>query len=386
MVDQGARHLVLVGRSLPSREAQEQISQWQATGAEIVFAQGDICQASDLQKILANIAQFQPPLRGILHLAGVLDDKVLLGQNWDSFAKVMKPKVQGAWNLHRQTQNLPLDFFVMFSSIASVIGSPGQGNYSAGNAFLDALAHYRQQQNLPALSINWCPWAEAGMAADLGHSHEQRWTATGISVLTPEQGLNILEQLFNQSCSQISVIQADWSKFLQHFPADHQPVLLSQLATHLSARSLANSSTTPVQYQLLEQLKAVTPKQRPTILTSYLQKAVGTVMGQDSLPETQVGFFDMGMDSLMTLELKNNLQTSLGITLTATVTYEYSTIETLAEYLLTQVIPIEQPSALDSLETVSNPEEIKILAEIEKLSVNELEALINEELAVLSQG
>jgi acyl carrier protein/short-subunit dehydrogenase len=357
----------------------------QMAGAEIIVAQADVAQEGEVQRVLAEIAQSLPPLRGILHLAGVLDDKVLLRQNWESFARVMAPKVQGAWNLHSQTQDLPLDFFVLFSSIASVLGSPGQGNYSAANAFLDALAHHRRRQNLPALSINWCPWAEAGMAADVGN-REQRWTATGVRTLTPEQGLHVLEQLLDQSSTQVGVLQVDWSKFIQQFPATHQPLLFSQLVAELYSQPLAASSATQAQYQFLEQLKAAPSKQRLTILVNYIQNAVSTVMGCDSLLETQVGFFEMGMDSLMTLELKNLLQTSLGITLPSTLTYEYSTIEALAEYLLNKVVLVDEPLVSEAQFKNATKEQTNILAEIEQLSVNELEALIDGELALLNRG
>lgn len=382
MVNQGARHLVLVGRSHPSSNASEQISLLQAAGAKIVVAQADISQESEVQKVLADIAQSLPPLRGILHLAGILDDKVLLRQNWASFAKVMAPKVQGAWNLHSQTQDLPLDFFVLFSSIASVLGSPGQGNYSAANAFLDALAHHRRLQNLPALSINWCPWDEAGMAADLGNRGEQRWTTTGVSVITPEQGLQVLGQLLNQSSTQIGVLQVDWSKFFRQFPANHQPLLFSQLLEELHSQPLAQLPATEVEHQLLEQLQAALPTERQTILVNYLQNAVATVMRTDSLPEIEVGFFEMGMDSLMTIELKNRLQTSLEITLASTLTYDYSTIQALADYLLNKVVPVEASSESEAeFDDTTN-----ILAEIEQLSANELAALVDRELAALERG
>ncbi len=386
MVNQGARHLVLVGRSHPSSQASEQIGMLQAAGAEIIVAQADISQESEFQRVLVDIAKSLPPLRGILHLAGILDDKVLLRQNWQSFAKVMAPKVQGAWNLHFQTQDLPLDFFVLFSSIASVLGSPGQGNYSAANAFLDALAHHRRQQNLPAMSINWCPWDEAGMAADLGNHGEQRWTATGVSVVKPEQGLQVLEQLLNQSSPQIGVLQVDWSKFLSQFPANHQPLLFSQLVQEVHSQPLAQSPATQVQYQLLEELQAALPKQRQTLLVIYLQNTVATVMRTDSLPEIEVGFFEMGMDSLMTMELKNRLQTSLEITLASTLTYEYPTIQALAEYLLNILVPVEASSDSETEFNETTQEQTNFLAEIEHLSSNELAALIDKELAALERG
>ncbi|NJO93485.1 MAG: KR domain-containing protein [Hydrococcus sp. RM1_1_31] len=139
------------------------INQLETAGANIHVKQADISKQDDIIRII-------PPslkLRGIIHAAGILDDGVLMQQNWERFEKVLTPKIQGAWNLHLATQNYSLDFFVLFSSAASLIGSAGQANYCAANAFLDAFAHYRQGLGLPALSINWGAWSNVGMAAKL---------------------------------------------------------------------------------------------------------------------------------------------------------------------------------------------------------------------------
>jgi acyl carrier protein len=220
------------------------------------------------------------------------------------------------------------------------------------------------------------------MAADLGNRGEQRWTTTGVSVITPEQGLQVLGQLLNQSSTQIGVLQVDWSKFFRQFPANHQPLLFSQLLEELHSQPLAQLPATEVEHQLLEQLQAALPTERQTILVNYLQNAVATVMRTDSLPEIEVGFFEMGMDSLMTIELKNRLQTSLEITLASTLTYDYSTIQALADYLLNKVVPVEASSESEAeFDDTTN-----ILAEIEQLSANELAALVDRELAALERG
>lgn len=388
MVNRGARHLVLVGRSGASSYASEQISTLKEAGAEIVVAKADISKESEVRRVLADITGSLPPLRGIIHLAGVLNDGVLLRQDWESFAKVMAPKVAGAWNLHSQTQDMPLEFFVLFSSIASLLGSPGQGNYAAANAFIDALAHYRRLRKLPALSINWSPWGETGMAAGLGSRGEQRWTAAGISVIEPQQGWQVLEQLLSQLSAQIGVLPVDWSKFLQQFPADAEPPFFSQIVHELRSGQAAESPSAQPQYELLERLKAAPAKQRQTILATYIQNEVATVLRHDSsqLPELQLGFFEMGMDSLMTLELKNRLQTSLGHSLPSTLTYEYPTIDALAGYLLSEMLSFEASPVSNTQFQEDTKEQTEVLAEIEQLSVDELEALINEELAALVRG
>src|SRR5262249_45550766 len=136
------------------------------TGASVLVMQADVANFTDVGRLITT-CQTQGPLRGIVHAAGVLDDGVLTQQSAERFSRVMAPKVHGAWNLHTHSRQLQLDFFVSFSPMASLLGSAGQSNYAAANAFLDALAHHRRAHGLPSLTINWGPWAEVGMAARL---------------------------------------------------------------------------------------------------------------------------------------------------------------------------------------------------------------------------
>ncbi|PYS24487.1 MAG: hypothetical protein DMF72_05330, partial [Acidobacteria bacterium] len=159
LFQQGARYLALLGRSDPSNNANAVLNDLRARGAEILVIKADVAQREELAAALAEIDRSQPPLRGIIHAAGTLDDGVLIQLDRERFEGVMRPKVDGAWNLHVLTLDRPLDFFVFFSSAASVLGSPAQGNYAAANAFMDALAHRRRSQGRPALSINWGSWS-----------------------------------------------------------------------------------------------------------------------------------------------------------------------------------------------------------------------------------
>src|SRR5258708_11587520 len=140
------------------------------TGAQVTVAREDVTREEQVAGVLAGIDESMPPLRGIIHAAGVLDDGLLLNLDRERLAAVMAPKVEGAWNLHALTLNRPLDFFVLFSSVASALGSPGQGSYAAANAFLDALSQHRRTLGLPSLTINWGPWAAVGMAAQANGS------------------------------------------------------------------------------------------------------------------------------------------------------------------------------------------------------------------------
>jgi epothilone polyketide synthase D len=188
LADGGAGQIILIGRSLPSGKANATIAALRGRGADVVVRQADVGDLPELERILAEIPA-AVPLRGVVHAAGTLADATFGNITADQLRDVMRPKVSGAWNLHLSTEHLPLDFFVMFSSIASVLGSPGQGSYSGANAFLDAMAAYRQSRGLPALVVNWGPWAGDGMAA----GHTRRLELLGFHPLEPARALRALE-------------------------------------------------------------------------------------------------------------------------------------------------------------------------------------------------
>ncbi|MBV7331276.1 SDR family NAD(P)-dependent oxidoreductase [Chloroflexi bacterium TSY] len=188
----GARHLVLCGRSGATGK-EEALEALQKQGAQLLVIQADVTDSDDVTRIMKTIEDQAPPLRGIIHAAGVLDDGVLRQQTVERFERVLKPKVQGAWNLHLHTLDMQLDFFVCFSSVASLLGNPGQGNYATANAFLDALAHHRRTLGLPGQSINWGPWAESGMAAD--DETLNRLASLGMAAFSGSEGIDLFHSL-----------------------------------------------------------------------------------------------------------------------------------------------------------------------------------------------
>ena len=206
LVSQGVRHLMLCGRNSPSFTATEAMDDLRRAGAQVLFVQADVVRSEEVARLLAEMQSSMPPLRGVFHAAGTLDDGLLVQQDWPRFSTVMAPKVAGAWNLHRATRGVPLDCFVLFSSAASLLGASGQGNYAAANAFLDALAHHRGQQGLPGLSINWGPWADGGMSAARDGLGAAQWLARGIGTLTPQQGMEALVRLLPGSSAQVAVL------------------------------------------------------------------------------------------------------------------------------------------------------------------------------------
>jgi myxalamid-type polyketide synthase MxaE and MxaD len=217
LVTRGARHLLLIGRRGPSEAAAAVLQELRDAGATVISAAADVGNFAELSQV---IAMAEPALCGVFHCAGVLDDGIVIKLNRERLHAVMKPKVEGAWNLHRLTASLSLDHFVLFSSAASLLGSPGQANYSAANAYLDALAHYRHGLSLPALSVNWGPWAEIGLAA-AQENRGRRLAAQGLGSLTPEQGIRALELLLGQANAPpaIAVLPFNLRQWREFYPA-----------------------------------------------------------------------------------------------------------------------------------------------------------------------
>lgn len=339
LADQGARYLVLMGRSAPSAKVQAVIRELEEAGTQVMIGQADVAQAEQVAAVLAQIDAAMPPLRGIVHAAGTLDDGVLLQQEWERFTKVMAPKIAGTWNLHTLTQNRPLDFFLMFSSIAATLGSPGQGNYAAANTFMDAMAHYRHEQGLPALSINWGGWTDVGMAATLDSQNNQRWAAIGVGLITPDQGVQTLTRLLQQDLAQMVVLPVQWPKFMQQFIAGQEPPFLTEMAAAVREQEPVTPLAV-IQSALMQRLEAARASERPELLLAHVREQAAQVLGLDDPdaldPETPLR--DLGMDSLMAVQLRNLLSESLARPLPATLMFNYPTIGDVADYLSREVL------------------------------------------------
>ncbi|MCC5610266.1 beta-ketoacyl reductase [Nostoc sp. CHAB 5834] len=370
MVENGAQHLVLTGRRGASEAVQQEINKLEQAGAQVLVVPADISNRDDVSRLLVDVKNSMPSLRGIIHAAGVLQDGMLLGQTTESFSKVMAPKVAGAWNLHTLTQDLELDFFVCFSSVSALLGSPGQGNYAAANAFMDALAHHRRALGLPAVSINWGPWRDAGMADALSSREQARWAEQGISTIGLEPGLQILQDILTQDVAQVGVLPVDWAKFLGQLPPNLEFPFLEVFASQVEPAQTAKS-------QFLEQLEAASVKEKRSLLLTHVRSLIAKVLDLKSPEEIDIyqGFTDLGMDSLMAVELKNRLQTSLECSISASLVFDYPTVATLVDYLAGEML-----STSDVIES-KVAEQIIPESNFDDLSDSEAEALLLSKLA-----
>jgi len=380
MVERGARCLILMGRSLPSDDAANTLREWESFGVRVKVIAADVSRAEDVKRVLAEAAADFPPLLGVVHAAGVLDDGVLQQQTWDRFEHILAPKMAGAWNLHCLTRHMELDFFVMFSSAASLFGSAGQGNYVAANAFLDALAHHRRANNLCALSINWGVWSEAGLAAD--RNAGQRLARRGLQPLEPTQGLDAFERLLGSPEAQVAVLPIRWARFLAQFPAGSVPPLFREMAE--AKKHSADSTATS---ELLQRLKEAPPDECRGIIAAQIREHTLKVLGlpASSNLDPRQPLHELGLDSLMAVELRNAIARTVGSSLPASLLFDYPTVETIAAYLSREVLRLE--SAAESAPTAGGSDNrTRLLDQLEQIDEEEAEALLAEKLLAFGAG
>lgn len=304
LVDKGARHLILVGRSgVSSTESRDAIATLKHRGVVVKVQQVDISDAAQTKSMLVGLAADGPPLKGIFHAAMVIDDGTLLHLDRERFRRVMAPKVDGCWNLHRWTLDQPLDFFVLFSSISAVIGNPGQANYAAANAFLDAFAQYRQAQGLPALSINWGRIEEVGYVArnsEIIETLEKR----GILGISVTRAISIMERLLAQHVANAIVA-----------PVQLPPLGLPPKFVRIQR---SNADETRGEQRQKGQGRALIlqapPEKRVEVAEQCVTQLISHTLGipADRLDQERP-LNELGLDSLMAVELINQLESDLEV-------------------------------------------------------------------------
>jgi aryl carrier-like protein len=376
LADRGARHVVLASRRRPDDESRGALERLTSRGVDVRAESVDVGDAGALGALLRKIASTMPPLRGVFHAAGVLDDGLIAQQAWGRFERVLSPKALGAWNLHRLTRDIPLDHFVCFSSVASVLGSPGQSNYASANAFLDGLVHHRRAGGLPALGINWGPWNDVGMAARLERTESGRLKRDGVGWIQPSDGVEMLDRLLAGPAGQATVFPVQWDAFMRSWPAA-VPGLLS---TRVQAPTKRDAGPSPDGAQLMLELERMPAGDRADALATYLRKQVAHVLGSDpSEVDPRRGLFDMGFDSLMAMELKNRLQQLLGRSIAATVLFEHPDIEDLSRFLAETIWGAES-SAVPAPPVPRTPSEVDadIAAAVSHMSDEEVERMLKQ--------
>ena len=389
LVNHGAKQIILTSRTgLPERSEWATIDphssvgqkiatvrQLETVGAGITIVAADVADEAQMNTVFDMFGKTLPPLKGVIHAAGVATTQMLSTMNAELLRPILKSKVAGAWLLHRLTQNLELDFFVLFSSSAAILGSSGLGHYGAANHFLDTLARIRHGLNLPALSINWGWWAGDGLTtAEL----EQQFKQIGQEAMPVETALQTLDMLMGSNIPQRMVASIDWDRFNPIYEAKRSRPLIEQMKT--DGMQQAQPS-----HPFVEQLLSIPAGQRYDKLQTHLRNQVAKVLGfsaSDKL-DPQQGFFTIGMDSVMAVQLRMLLEASLGQTLPSTIAFEYPTIETLTKYLANEILKLDSSPAHAIADNASIPAH---QAETQKaLNEDELLAMLDDELAAFKK-
>jgi NADPH:quinone reductase-like Zn-dependent oxidoreductase/acyl carrier protein len=371
LVDRGARYIALVGRRAPSARATAAIVALETSGARVVAVSADVADRAQLAAALDEVSRALPPLRGIVHAAGALADATVATMDAAAVRAALRPKVAGAWNLHTLTKDRPLDFFVLYSSAAALLGLAGQANYAAGNAFLDALAHRRRAEGLAALAVNWGPWAEIGLAAATGN-RGGRLADRGLGSITPDDALDALDVLLAAGDRQVAVMDLDVERWVTAEPA--AAALLS---------SIAPSTPAPDRTGLRSGLAGITSAdRRQRVIEDAVCAQLGPVLRlAPERIDRQRPLKALGLDSLMALELRNRLEAEVGSALPATVAWNYPTVTALARFLAERLEPSLAVATVESAAVADEP----IEEEWADLSQRDLEALLADELAAVDE-
>jgi acyl transferase domain-containing protein/acyl carrier protein len=335
----GAGDIVLTSRRAPDADVQQAIDEIvERYRCRIHVRTADVGVESDVMTLLEQIRTELPPLAGVAHLAGVLDDALLGQQSLERFQTTLAPKAFGALHLDRLTKEDNLDFFILSSSVSSLFGSPGQANYSTANALLDGLVGQRKAQGLPVTGVNFGPWAQGGMASS--EAATANISAQGLVPLEPSAALNALAEVIANGTGQATILKANWQRVAKVLGSSRPPILDVVLPS-AAGEAVGDS-------ELLKQLQEIPVSQRAGFITEFLQREVQGFLRLAQPPAATSRFLDLGTDSLMAVELRNRLHSQFGgqFTINATAVFDYPTIGGLGEYLAAQMpdAEVEQPS------------------------------------------
>ena len=334
LADNGAGAIVLNGRREPGTEAEATIGELREGGVNVTVELADVTVAAAVDEVLARMDETLPPLGGIIHSVGVLSDGAIENQTWERFEQVLWPKVLGAWHLHRATMNRELDMFVLFSSAAGLIGNSGQVNHAAANTWLDQLAAHRRSLGLPGQAIAWGAWSEIGEAAEQRERIDRQLSNASSGWLTPQQGIAALDWLVRRDVTAAAVTTTDLT--LAAGEPESRPPFYEELhAVRTPTPVVREPEERAPSGDLIARLRAAPAEQHQGLLVSFIQQELKAVLRMPSLPSPTVSFFDLGMDSLMAVELRNRINRTLTGEYTAsnTVVFDFPTADGLAGFL-----------------------------------------------------
>jgi len=384
LAEMGAGAIALCGRrgedGLDEAAAAE-LSALRESGANVRVFAADVGRREDVARVLADIARELPPLGGVVHCAGVLDDATVLQLEPENVARVFAPKVAGLRNLDELTRELRPELFVAFSSMAAPLGAQGQAAYGAANAVLDAICAQRAGDGLPALSIQWGPWSGGGMAASLSARNRERLAERGLGAISPAEGGALFGELLSLDRSEVAVLPIRWPKFLRAFPRGGPPPLFAAFATAPAASDEHSG--------LREALDQAAPEDRATVLAEFLERQLVRVLGfpASTAIDPRKGFTDLGVDSLLAVDLRGRLESSLDAQLPATLLFDHPNLEALVAFLAERFAALmtgEAAGDAAGAEDAAGDARAAAEAELAELSEDEIAARLAAEIDALS--
>lgn len=336
LVEQGARSLVLVGRREADADARLEFDRLRSDGILIEEQVFDIADSAAIAGVFESCRAVGRPIAGILHCAGTLSDAPLLQQSWPEFEKVFAAKVRATWHLHQETLSNPVDFFVSYSSIASILGSAGQANHCAANTFMDVLAVGRRLRGLPATSINWGVWSEIGAAVERNVAAAA--DARGLAPITNRDGIAHLLQVMSSARGQTMVQAVDWSRFMDGRPSSQGAN--NFFANLIDTRAVPAAAAATVQSRR-EELENLPDETRKDQVRNLVRDELATVLGLEkgSCPADDLPLKDAGLDSLLAVELRNALGRAIEERLPATLMFDYPTIQAVTNFIHSELFP-----------------------------------------------
>ncbi len=350
--ENGAGAIVLNGRRNPDPDAVVAIDELRRQGANIHIELADVTDADAVDSMFARIEDALPPIGGVIHSVGVLSDASLMNQSWEGFERVLWPKVLGAWHLHRATLDRDLDMFVLFSSVAGVLGNAGQANHAAANAFLDQLAAHRRSLGLAGQAIAWGAWSDLGEAEEQRERIAEQLEAIGTGWISPRQGIRAFEAMMRQNVTSGVVAAVDWE--ILATARDGSQALISEMIS--DADDATDIDAVPAE-DVLTRLRGKPLTQREEVLIDFLQDELQAVMRLPNKPATQVGFFDLGMDSLMAVEMRNRLNRAFEGEYSAsnTIVFDYPNVAELSRHLAAELDDLSDEPQVFSLPVNAAP-------------------------------
>ncbi|MEM7125918.1 MAG: SDR family NAD(P)-dependent oxidoreductase [Chloroflexota bacterium] len=371
LAEEGAQHLILTGRrGIRTEEQRRTIAQLESNGVQVQIAQVDVSNEAEMAQLFAQVADQEKPLCGIIHAAGIGKMRAIQDLQWSDFAPVLHPKLIGGWLLHHLTRECPIDFFISYASGAGIWGGKGQADYGAANHSLDGLMAYRRALGLPGLSVAWGPWAGGGMTTSEAESSLQ---AIGVRSFSPSLGIAVQKYLLQTDAVQSTVADVEWPQLNALYQIDKRRRFLTQIPSvqqaaqqHLDREQNALvSDTSP----LIQRLQDLPQSQRFNALSQHLEETVARVLGMtksgSGVLERSTGFADLGVDSLMAVELRQKLQQDLQQPLPTTIAFEYPTIDELANHLLNDVLALVEPQRVETeiqVRTIGMDEPIAVVS------------------------